>query len=192
MNISFECIEDFAYYIIEKLEDDEDSFLTIIGKFEEVKNITKEMIAVTDVNFENLILQSPEVDGYIDEYVLDCWCNDGVVQIGCEPAKRNGRYLNLGADEIYLFDNCSSSIIPLCEESDLYFVSTEDDCLCDEECDECCSCACHNDDMCEDCDDIHGFAVSKDDDDKHYDFYYYTSDALSEKDIYSILKEFGF
>ena len=192
MNISFEYIEDFANHIVDRVEDDEDLFLTVIGKFDEIKSVLGEIFICADVDFENLNIQSSEVNGYTDEYVLDCWCDDGIVQIGCEPAIRNGKYLNLGGDEIYLFDNCSSSIIPLCEESDLYFVSTEDDCICDEECDECCPCACHNDDICEERDDIHGFAVSKEDNGKHYDFYYYTSDALDEKDICSILKEFGF
>lgn len=191
-NLCFEYIEDFADYIVDRVENDEDLFLEVVGKFETIKPLLKEVMAYECVNFESIEIESAIVNNYADEFALSLWADGGVVEIGCEKMKRNGEYISLCSDETYLLEDCSSKIIPLCEESDLYFVSTEDDCLCDEECDECCPCTCHNDDICEERDDIHGFAVSKEDNGKHYDFYYYTSDALDEKDICSILKEFGF
>ena len=143
---NFKHIEEFVDYIVERAENDEDLFLTVVGKFEEIKNIIKEMIVIADVDFENIVLSCPEASDYTDEYVLDCWCNDGVIQIGCEPAKRDGKYLNLSGDETYLFDNCSSKIIPLCEGSKLYFVNIDDECDCDEDCDCKCPCDCHKED----------------------------------------------
>jgi hypothetical protein len=137
-DLNFEYIEDFANYIVERVENDEDLFLSVVGKFEEIKNIVKEIMTTRDIDFENICLCSHEVNGYEDEYVLDCWCNDGVVQIGCEPAIRNGNYLNLAGDETYLLENCSSKIIPLCEDSRVYFVNFDEDYDCDEECDEEC------------------------------------------------------
>lgn len=147
-DINFEYIEDFADYIIEKVENDEELFLTVVGKFEEVKNIIKEMMCVAEVDFENIKLESPDVDGYKDEYIFDCWCSNGVVEIGCEPAKRDNEYINLCGDETYLLENVSSKIIPLCDRSDLYFVNIDDecDCDCDEDCD-CDSCKCYDSDM---------------------------------------------
>ena len=143
---NFKHIEEFVDYIVERAENDEDLFLTVVGKFEEIKNIIKEMIVIADVDFENIVLSCPEASDYTDEYVLDCWCNDGVIQIGCEPAKRDGKYLNLSGDETYLFDNCSSKIIPLCEGSKLHFVNIDDECDCDEDCDCKCPCDCHKED----------------------------------------------
>ena len=143
-DLIFEYVEDFTDYIVERVENDEDLFLTVVGKFEEIKNIIKEMIVIADVDFENIVLSCPEASDYTDEYVLDCWCDDGVIQIGCEPAKRDGKYLNLSGDETYLFDDCSFKIIPLCDGSELYFVNIDDECDCDEECD--CKCSKDEDD----------------------------------------------
>lgn len=144
-DLYFEYIEDFADYIVERVENDEELFLTVVGRFEEIKNIIKEIFCIAEVDFESLNIESPIIDGYEDEYVLDCWCDDGVIQIGCEPAKRNGEYLNLVGDETYLLEDCSSKIIPLCEGSDLYFVNFDEDYDCDEECCcEGCCCDCHD------------------------------------------------
>lgn len=186
-DINFEYVEDFADYVVERVESDEDLFLTVIGKFEEIKNIIKEMITISDVDFENICLSSFDVSDYKDEYVLDCWCNDGIVQIGCEPAKRDGKYLNMTGDETYLFDNCSSKIIPLCEDSEVYFVNIEGECDCDEEC-ECCNCDC---DHCDD-DDIYGFTVKNETDNGYSKFTYYSSNPVDKTDIRNILREFGF
>lgn len=146
-DLYFEYIEDFADHIVNKVELDEELFISIVGKFEEIKEIIKEMLVVAEVDFEKLNIESPIIDGYEDEYILDCWCDDGVVQIGCEPLIRDGEYLNLASDEIYLLENCSSKIIPLCDESDLYFVNFNEECDCEEECDDCCCCDCYHDCM---------------------------------------------
>ena len=173
-DLYFEYIEDFADYIVERVESDEDLFVSVVGKFEEVKNIIKEMFCIAEVDFESLNIESAIMNNYEDEYVLDCWCDDGVVQIGCEPAKKDGEYLNLTGDETYLLDNVSSKIIPLCEGSDLYFVNIEDECDCDEECVERCPCDCHCGDT-ELCStdakshySINGKSVSKEEFDKKY------------------------
>lgn len=172
-DINFECIEEFADYIVNEVENDEDLFLTVVGKFEEIKNTIKEMIIIADVDFENIVLSCPEASDYADEYVLGCWCDDGVIQIGCKPAKRDGKYLNLYNDEIYLLDNCSSKIIPSCEGSRLYFVEIKDESDYDKECDENCLCDCRNEDKELSTTEksyysINGESVSKEEFDKKY------------------------
>ena len=149
------------------------------------------------MDFENLNIESPIISGYEDEYILDCWNMDGVMQIGCEPAKRDDEYFNIVSDEIYLLEDCSSKIIPLCKGSELYFVNSEDDCDCDEECDECCACGCHCGDSCvehnkSDDGELHGFTASKSTDNGYHSYSFYTSDKLNKSDICDILKEFGF
>lgn len=141
-DLYFECIEDFADYMVDRVELDEELFLTVVGKFEEIKDIVKELFCVTEVDFEYFNIESPVVSDYDDEYVLDCWYVDGVMQIGCEPAKRDGKYLRLAGDETYLLENCSSKIIPLCEGTELYFVNLDDECDYDDDCCECCECDC--------------------------------------------------
>ena len=34
------------------------------------------MLVVAEVDFEKLNIESPIIDGYEDEYILDCWCDD--------------------------------------------------------------------------------------------------------------------
>ena len=186
---NFKHIEEFVDYIVERAENDEDLFLTVVGKFEEIKNIIKEMIVIADVDFENIVLSCPEASDYTDEYVLDCWCDDGVIQIGCEPAKRDGKYLNLSGDETYLFDNCSSKIIPLCEGPKLYFVSIDDECDCDDECDYECPCDCHKEDKeitLTSSHIINGKSVTKEEFDKKYT----ELQKKYEKNIRSILDDY--
>lgn len=192
-DLYFEYIEDFADCLVERVGSNEELFISVVGKFEEIKGIIKEMITISEVDFESLNIESSIIDGYEDEYILDCLCDDGIVQIGCEPAKRDGKYLNLVGDETYLLDNVSSKIIPLCEDTDLYFVNIEEDF----DCDECCVCDCRCGDSCVEyskTDDgkLHGFTASRSTGDGYHSYSFYTSDNLIEDDIREILKEFGF
>lgn len=196
-DLYFEYIEDFADYIVERVEDDEELFLTVVGKFDEVKNIIKEMFCIAEIDFESINIDSPIMNGYEDEYVLDCWCNDGVIQIGCEPAKRNGEYVDIVGDETYIIDNCSSRIVPFCEDTEVYLVNIEDEDYCDECCDECCCCDCDDDKILVECSrdengKINGFTVKNGDDDGYYEYSYHTNDSLSMDDIFSMLEELGF
>lgn len=139
-DINFEYIEEFVDYVFDEVENDEDNFVTVIAKFDEAKEILKNAMTHGDVNFESLQIESPITDNYCDEFVLSFWMNDGVLEMGCEKLKNEeGDYTNPCGDVVFLFDNCSSKIIPLCEGSRLYFVSIEDECDCDEDCD--CECS---------------------------------------------------
>ena len=184
-DLYFEYIEDFADYIVERVELNEELFVSVVGKFEEIKNIIKEVFCIAEVDFESLNIESSIFDGYEDEYVLDCWCDDGVIQIGCEPAKRDGEYLNLSDDETYLLENCSSKLIPLCESPKMYFVNIEDECYCDEEC--CCECC-----KCDNDADVYGFTVDNETDNGYVKIIYHSSKPVDKTDIRDILKEFGF
>ena len=146
-DINFEYIEEFVDYVIDETENDEDNFVTVIAKFDEAKEILKELMTYDDVSFESLQIERPIMDNYFDEFVLSLWMNDGVLEIGCEKLKNeDGEYINPCGDVVFLFDDCSSKIIPLCDGSDLYFVNIEDECDCDEDCDYECPCDCHKED----------------------------------------------
>lgn len=143
-DINFEYIEEFVDYLVEKVEDNDELFATIVCKFNEAKEIIKYLMMFEDIDFENIYLESPDEKGYTDEFCMEFWCNDGVVNFSCDPLKVNGEYENPCGDETYLFDDCSSKIIPLCDGSELYFVNIDDECDCDEECD--CKCSKDEDD----------------------------------------------
>lgn len=153
-DLYFEYIEEFVDYIIDEVENDEDNFVTVVAKFDEAKEILKEIMTYEDVNFEYLEIESPIIDNYNDEFVLSAWMNDGFLEIGCEKLKdEEGEYTNPCGDVVFLFSNCSSKIIPLCDGSALYFVNIDDECKCNEgyDCCECCN---------EDCDNLHAINIS--------------------------------
>ena len=187
-DLYFEYIEDFADYIVEKVEADEELFLTVVGKFEEIKNIIKGMMLVADVDFESIELRSADINGYTDEYVLDCWCDNGVVQIGCEPAKREGKYLDVISDETYLIDNVSSKIISACEEANLYFVNIDEEC----DCSDCCQCGCCDECYGDEDGDPHGFMARKSTGNGYHNFSFYTNRTLSDDEIERILRGIWF
>lgn len=146
-DLNFEYIEEFVDYVIDEVENGEDNFVTVIAKFDEAKEILKNAMTYDDVNFESLQIESPIMDNYCDEFILSFWMNDGVLEIGCEKLKNTeGKYTNPCGDVVFLFDDCSSKIIPLCEGSKLYFVEIEDEDNYGEECDENCLCDCRNED----------------------------------------------
>lgn len=197
-DLNFEYTEELVDYIVEEVENDEDAFVTVIAKFDEAKEILKNIIAYEDVNFESLQIESPIMDDYYDEFIVSLWMNDGVLEIGCEKLKdEEGHYTNPYGDIVFLFPNCSSKIIPLCEGFDLCFVDIEDECDCDDEYDECCPCDCHCGDSCveyskTDDGELHGFTASKSTNNGYHSYSFYTSDNLSKSDIRDMLKEFGF
>ena len=166
-DINFEYIEEFVDYLVEKVEDNDELFATVVCKFNEAKEIIKYLMMFEDIDFENIYLESPDEKGYTDEFCMEFWYNDGVVNFSCDPLKVNGKYENPCGDETYLFDDCSSKIIPLCEDSKLYFVSIDDECDCE------CLCDCHNEDKELSTTEksyysINGESVSKEEFDKKY------------------------
>lgn len=170
-DLNFEYIEEFVDYLVEKVEDNDELFTTVVCKFNEARKIIKYLMAFDDVDFENIYLESPDERGYMDEFCIELWYNDGVVNFSCDPLKIDGKYENPCGDETYLFDNCSSKIIPLCEGSELYFVNIDDECDYDEECDENCLFDCRNEDkeiVSTSSYTINGKSVSKQEFDKKY------------------------
>lgn len=166
-DINFEYIEEFVDYLVEKVEDNDELFATVVCKFNEAKEIIKYLMMFEDIDFENIYLESPDEKGYTDEFCMEFWYNDGIINFSCDPLNVNGKYENPCGDETYLFDDCSSKIIPLCEGSKLYFVSIDDECDCE------CPCDCHKEDKELSTTEkshysINGKSVSKEEFDKKY------------------------
>ena len=194
-DLYFESVEEFADCIIERVNGDSELFVAVVGKYENIKPLLKEIMAYDFVDFDSIEIVSEDIDDYADEFVLSIWKSGCDIEVGCEKIKRCGEYIDFCGDETYLFEDCSSKIIPLCEDSDLYFVNFDEACGCDDVC--CGRCECE---YCNDCseyeededDDIHGFTASKSTDNGYYSYSFYTSDALSGADIRSMLRELGF
>jgi hypothetical protein len=85
--------------------------ISIIGKYEEIRNIIRELIAV-GYEIHSIELHNPELEGYDDEYVCTVRVfDDEESEIWCEPIKIGDKYIYDKSLITYVFDNCSSAVL---------------------------------------------------------------------------------
>ena len=171
-------------------EKDKFNSIAICAKYDEAKEIIAKLVCSGYGIASIDRFDSEEYGRYYDEYVISLLED----QIWCEPAKRNGKYIFVEADVVYIFDNCNSKIIPKIEAGEVYEVeigNEYDDC--DDDCE---NCDCHDEVYLHTSEDedgnTHGFTASKSDGDSYISYSYYSSDELSHEDIQKMLKAFGF
>lgn len=192
--LHFENYEDFACAVSDTYDrvksDDEYNSVDIVAKYEDVKEIIRELVGIGyGIAFIDKF-GNPEWDGYDDSFVISLLDDD----IWCEPVKRDDKYIFVEADVVYIFDDCNSKIIPKIESNEVYEVGIgEDYDDCDGDCE---NCDCHDETYLHTSEDedenTHGFTASRSDGDSYVSYSYYSSDELSHEDIQKILKAFGF
>lgn len=193
--LHFEDHEDFACVMSDTYNrvksDDEYNSVDVVAKYEDAKEIIRELIGIGyGIAFiDNLA--NPGWDGYNDAFVISLLDDE----IWCEPVKRENGYIFVEADVVYIFDNCNSKIVPKIESDEVYEVEIGD--FNYDDCDgDCENCECHNDTYLHTSEDedgnTHGFTVSRSDSDSYMSYSYYSSDELSHEDIQKMLKTFGF
>lgn len=188
--VHFEYFHDMLEDIFERVEKSSDCFYaTVIGKYEEMRQLLNFVIADYCVEIGDIELCSEDCCGYTDEYALTIFTNehDGVM-ISCTALKGKHGYFNYGADIVYILENCNSRVQHHCETDDIYIALIGNDdygCACD--CDDSCEC-----DECHNGDNIYGFTVDNKTDNGYSKFTYYSSNPMNKTDIHNILKEFGF
>ena len=168
--IHFDYIDELCEEILDRLNEDDEAFTSVIGKYDDIRTFIKEFMAYDEVEFESLIIKDPEYNDYYDEYVVDIWNNDGEILFGCEPAKRDGRYINFEGNVLYLLDDVKQAVLNTCEYDEMYFVIIGESDY-GEECDENCLCDCRNEDkeiVSTSSYTINGKSVSKQEFDKKY------------------------
>lgn len=142
--IHFDYMDELYEEILDRLNEDDETSVSVIGTYEDVRAFIKEFMAYDEIKFDSLTINDPEYNDYYDEYIIDIWNNDGEILFGCEPAKRDGRYLNCGGNVLYLLDDVKQTVLNTCEYDEMYFVIIgENGCDCDEDCDCDCLCDCH-------------------------------------------------
>lgn len=192
--LHFEDYEDFACAVSDVYDrvksDDEYNSVDIVTKYEDAKEIIRELIGIGyGIAFINELADS-EWDGYDDAFVVSLLDDE----IWCEPVKRKDGYIFVEADVVYIFDDCNSKIIPKIEADEVYEVrigNEYDDC--DGDCE---NCPAHDETYLHTSKDedgnTHGFTASRSDGDSYMSYSYYSSDELSHEDIQKMLKAFGF
>lgn len=192
--LHFEGYEDFACAVSDVYDrvksDDEYNSVYVVAKYEDAKEIIRELIGIGyGIAFINE-LADPERDGYDDAFAVSLLDDE----IWCEPVKRDDGYIFIEADVVYIFDDCNSKIIPKIEADEVYEVgigNEYDDC--DGDCE---NCPAHDETYLHTSEDedgnTHGFTASRSDGDFYMSYSYYSSDELSHEDIQKMLKAFGF
>ena len=138
-NLYFENYEDFACAVADtydslKCEDFED--VAIIAKYEEARQIIKELICI-GYDIHSLEIHDELWENYNSEFIISLYDNE----LWCEPMLRENGYIDEESPVIYVLNNCSSKVIPYCKGKVVYEVSVGDD---EDGCD-CSECACKKD-----------------------------------------------
>ena len=136
--LHFEDYEDFACTVSDVYDrvksNDEYNSVDIVAKYEDAKEIIRELVGIGyGIAFINE-LADPEWDGYDDAFVISLLDDE----IWCEPVKLKDDYIFVEADVVYIFDDCNSKIIPKIESDEVYEVeigNEYDDC--DGDCENC-------------------------------------------------------
>lgn len=176
--LHFEDYEDFACAVSDVYDrvksDDEYNSVDVVAKYEDAKEIIRELIGIGyGIAFINE-LADPEWDGYDDAFVVSLLDDE----IWCEPVKLKDDYIFVEADVVYIFDDCNSKIIPKIEADDVYEVeigNEYDNCDGDYSCDEC-ECACKKDIHVEADGDMHGFSVNHSGENGWSSYSFYSTD----------------
>lgn len=134
--LHFEDYEDVACAVSDAYDrvksNDEYNSVDIVAKYEDAKEIIRELIGMGyGIAFINE-LASPEWDGYDDAFVVSLLDDE----IWCEPVKRKDGYIFVEADVVYIFDDCNSKIIPKIESDEVYEIEIGDG--------DCENCECHD------------------------------------------------
>lgn len=129
--LHFEDYEDFACAVSDAYDkvksNDEYNSVDVVAKYEDAKEIIRELIRIGyGIAFINE-LGDPEWDGYDDAFAISLLDNE----IWCEPVKRKDGYIFVEANVVYIFNDCNSKIIPKIEADEVYkveIVNDYDDC----------------------------------------------------------------
>ena len=137
-NLYFDDFEDLACDIADTydaLDYDDEEDIAIIAKYEEARQIIKELLCL-GYDLHSVEIHDDLWENYDAEYVISLYEDE----VWCEPMLRDNGYLTDDSPVIYVLDNCSSKVIPYCKGKTVYEVSVgDDDCGCNE-CDDCEKC----------------------------------------------------
>lgn len=125
--LDFTSIADFVrkvadkFTVLNKYED-----ITIVAKYEETRNIIRELICL-GFNIRSIVsLEPSESKGCDREYIVSIVNIDEYKEIWCEPMVKDNGYITNDSPITYILDNCSSKVIPYCKGKNVYEVSISD------------------------------------------------------------------
>lgn len=195
--VHFDDIISFVDSVFDELDDVHyEETITIFAKYEQAKEIIKEMLFYENVLPNVIHIENPNIDNYTDEYIIDIVKCDNEISLYCESAKRDNRYFNYIGKIGYILDNCNSRILNTCQFDTIHAVSINDseESDCDEyEINACETKDTKNSGLCAEYftnenGELNGFTVTKQDNDGYCSYSLYTDKSLSKLDIDDFLK----
>lgn len=180
VTLHFDTFEDFACNISDKLDSLTDEFgtISVIAKYEEAKEIIKELLRMS-YNIASIELHDSMYEHYYDEYIISISNTDAVANVWCEKLKNENGYLYDESNITYIMDNCSQKVVKYCNATFVYEVGVGKEDYDDN-------------DIVNNEEDIHGFTLSNTDGNGYQSFSYYTTNQLSENDIQNMIEKLGF
>lgn len=130
--IHLDYIDELCEEVLNRLETDEDTWVSVVGKYDDIRVFIKDFLTYDDVIFECLNICNPKCNDYTSEYVVDIWTSDGKIIFDCEPAKLDDEYDYYKGDVLYMLEGTKQTLADNCEYDEKYFVIIDDDeCDCD-------------------------------------------------------------
>ena len=122
--LQFEDYEEFVCDIADKFDLVKDEFgdVSIIAKYEEAKEIIREILCL-GYDVASINIHREEFEEYYDEYRI-ALNQDGVL---CEKFKRKNGYFDDDASITYVMDNCSSAVFKYIDSEEIYEVCVGED-----------------------------------------------------------------
>lgn len=169
----------------------------VIAKYDVARRVLSGLCSVYDIC--EVEIESQDYCGYDKEFII-ALNKDGV---WCEPAYRNGRYLEDETTIVFIHEDCNSAILKAVKPILAYVFSVGDDSECeevfyDDECDENCEeCPYFEygsnvefEDLDYDEDGLHGFSLSFSDDESRRFVSYYSTENINEDILNMLIEQF--
>ena len=122
--------EDYGEFVENLINDvsGNDKYITVIGKFDKIKDIIKEALNYEEVDFNYLQIHE-SIDKSKEFQILVYSVQDEVI-INCAPAKNeNDEYVDYVGNIVYVFHDCSACVLKhIDSDSEKRFVYYDDDC----------------------------------------------------------------
>ena len=121
--LEFENYKKFACKIAETFNSLEDEFgdVSIIAKYEEAKEIIRELLCL-GYDVASIDIHDEFWENYYDEYIVSVSNVNDSPSIWCEKFKRKTGYINDTPSIAYVMDNCSSAVFKNIESEEIYEV----------------------------------------------------------------------
>lgn len=121
--LEFENYKEFACEIADTFDLLEDEFcdVSIIAKYEDAKEIIRELLCL-GYDVASIDIYDEFWENYYDEYIVSVSSVNDSLSVWCEKFKRETGYINDESNVTYIMDNCSSAIFKHINSEEIYEV----------------------------------------------------------------------